>query len=512
MNPLFSDDWVISYCGHNAEIMAELPEGCVDMVFTSPPYYLKRKYKIDDLVFENHNGCDHDWVSAGYRSQHPDRSSGSHDNHGNGKFVDNIDRGIQGSRRARGASFEFGQFCAKCGAWKGQLGLEPNVDQFIKHLGDSFDAARRLLKPTGSLWVNIGETYAGSGGGYSIIPCSQMRNHGSVFKKPLNCNIRSKSQIGIPERFKIEMVDRGWVCRNTIIRHSANCMPSSARDRFTVDFEYIYWFTLSNRPQFWVNIQTLQSTRKTPRGVNGSEGFDWRWLDCPYCASGPEKRAGCTKCKGAGRIKETLWTSYDYYFNQQFEPQSGGAHSRGKQSGSLDYQIKRGSFMGFLSPTTQINAGRNKRSVWTVNAIGSEAEHYATFPTDICTTPILSTCPESICVKCGLPRVKVYQRRGGTIGQGWVDHEADSERGMGNHMPIWSDGRRLEQNPYEVIYMGESDCRCKAGFRPGVVADIYAGTGTTGREARRLNRKSILMDLSPEYCQIQKQLWEAKAK
>jgi DNA modification methylase len=525
--PFYFDPQAVSYCGDNEEVLRDLPENSLDMIFTSPPYYLKRRYKIEDKIFDNHNGCSHVWHSAGFKDSHPDRSSGGHDSNGNGIFLDRIERGAQGSRVARGEGFEMGQFCLSCRAWKGQLGLEPDPDLYIKHLCDVFDLCKRPLKKTGSLWVNIGDTYAGSGGGYNILPCIHDRNRGRLknidqakisFKAQISAistknfkpfkNIPSKSLIGIPHRFMIEMVNRGWICRNSIIRHSSNCMPSSARDRFTVDYEFIFWFTISNTTRFWVNANTLQAVNKKPAGIHGIENIDWHWIDCPYCLYKPEKQSACKKCQGSGKVKENYWTGYDYFFDQQFEPQTGNAHPRGSEENSLAYQFARNSFIGFKSPTTVLAAGRNKSSIWTINAIGSNEEHYATFPKEICTTPIIATCPEFICSKCGIPRFKVYQRSGGTLGKSWVDHQDNVGKGLNQPKPYFSNIHHMEErgdiDPYQIIYKGLSDCGCGASFQPGVTADIFAGTGTVGLAARNLNRKIILIDISQEYCQIQR--------
>ena len=122
----------------------------------------------------------------------------------------------------------------------GQLGLEPTFHQYLEHLIEIFAEVKRVIKKTGSIWVNIGDSY--------------------------NDN---KSLSGIPERFAIRMTDElGLIRRNTIIWHKPNCMPSSARDRFTVDFEYIYFFSKSPRYHFETQYEPLiEPNRK--RGTAG---------------------------------------------------------------------------------------------------------------------------------------------------------------------------------------------------------------------------------------------------
>lgn len=125
----------------------------------------------------------------------------------------------------------------------GQLGLEKTYEEYITKLCDIFDEIKRVLKKDGTCWVNIGDTYAGN-------------NVGSY-------NIPTKSLCLIPQRFAIEMVNRGWILRNVIIWHKPNCMPSSAKDRFTVDFEYVYFFVKNKK--YWFE-QQFEKHKSSPHG------------------------------------------------------------------------------------------------------------------------------------------------------------------------------------------------------------------------------------------------------
>src|SRR4249919_988983 len=141
-----------------------------------------------------------------------------------------------------------------------QIGNEKTPQEYIKNLMAVLKDCKRVLKKTGSLWINIGDTYASGGG--KAIECSFVRN--SVTCKddrfspdyPGKAKLRAKmgkSLLAIPERLVITMYDEGWIRRNTIIWHKPNCMPSSAKDRFTIDFEYFYFFTKSQK--YWFETQ-----------------------------------------------------------------------------------------------------------------------------------------------------------------------------------------------------------------------------------------------------------------
>lgn len=158
--------------GHVLDVLATLPDTSVDMVMTSPPYWGLRDYRTPPQIWDGDPDCSHRWL---------------------------IDRTVAG-RRQQAA------WCIDCSAWRGSLGLEPTLDLYIRHLGDVFEAVRRVLKPTGTCWVNLGDTFAGQ------------HNRARLESGP----IPTKSLCLIPARFSIEMVRRGWIARNRLIWHKPN--------------------------------------------------------------------------------------------------------------------------------------------------------------------------------------------------------------------------------------------------------------------------------------------------
>lgn len=127
----------------------------------------------------------------------------------------------------------------------GQLGLEPTYTEYIAKLGDVFDEVKRVLKPEGTLWVNMGDSYSGSSGGRPSPFQAKARKFNYNFPKPPRTDIPKKSLCLIPFRFAIEMVRRGWLLRNVLIWKKPNALPESVTDRFTVDFEYLFFFVKS---------------------------------------------------------------------------------------------------------------------------------------------------------------------------------------------------------------------------------------------------------------------------
>lgn len=144
---------------------------------------------------------------------------------------------------------------------EGQIGLENDFNRYLEKIWQVFNEIYRVLKPRGTCWVNIGDTYfskiKGTGGNRSKI---QRNNKGSKFT-PVRVKQKylSKSLCLIPERFAIGMVDRGWLLRNTIIWNKTNPVPQSAKDRFTNNIEYIYFFTKNKRYYFKQQLELAKT-------------------------------------------------------------------------------------------------------------------------------------------------------------------------------------------------------------------------------------------------------------
>jgi DNA modification methylase len=155
----------------------------------------------------------------------------------------------------------------------------------------------------------------------------------------------------IPARFAIEMVDRGWTLRNEIIWHKPNAMPQSVRDRFTVDFEKIFFFTKSKKYYFEQQFDSFTDTsiERLAQDVASQEG-SWRGMEAGYKVNGAMKAVG--------------------------------------------------------NPTL----GRNKRTVWSISTRSFKGAHFAVFPEKLVEPMILAGCPEFVCSGCGVARVRIVER------------------------------------------------------------------------------------------------------
>jgi DNA modification methylase len=130
--------------------------------------------------------------------------------------------------------------------YDGQWGLEPTFNEYLQHLWGLMDEIYRVLKPEGTVWVNLGDTYSSSGesgGNPDKFP------EKLSIKKPKQ-SIKNKCLLLLPHRFAIGCIDRGWIVRNDIIWAKRNGMPESVTDRFSKKHEYFFFMVKSEKYYF----------------------------------------------------------------------------------------------------------------------------------------------------------------------------------------------------------------------------------------------------------------------
>lgn len=124
---------------------------------------------------------------------------------------------------------------------KGQWGLEPDFSQYLQKLSCLMDQVRRVLKKTGTVWINLGDTYLQKKCG----------------------NLARKSRAGIPWRFYIDCIDKGWIARNEIVWYKNNAMPASVKDRLQNRWEPVLFFAKS--AEYYFNLDAIREPSKTNR-------------------------------------------------------------------------------------------------------------------------------------------------------------------------------------------------------------------------------------------------------
>lgn len=203
--------------GHVLDVLRKLPDECIDMAITSPPYFQLRFYGTTFQIWGGDPDCEHKWDSYVQKGQTGGTKSPK----------------VQLQKRKGRENFQAYEdtnpaFCTECNAWYGELGNEPTFDLFVSHLVGIFNEIRRVLKPHGTIWVNLGDSYyRGDAKQYQI-----------------------KSMCLVPERFAIGMVEAGWILRNKITWYKPNAMPESVQDRLSRKTEEIYLFTKEKKNYF----------------------------------------------------------------------------------------------------------------------------------------------------------------------------------------------------------------------------------------------------------------------
>ena len=305
--------------GDCLEKLKTIKDESIDCCITSPPYYGLRDYGTGKWVGGDPN-CPHRRLSK--------FSSKTITGHAQQELVGNVGDAI------------YKTVCPLCGAIREdkQIGLEETPEEYIQKLVDVFHEVKRVLKDDGTLWVNIGDSYAGGQGrwgGTDNISDKQSSNNGSIGQiknssKWKHNIIKNKDLIGIPWMLAFALRKDGWYLRQDIIWHKPNPMPESVRDRCTKSHEYI--FLLSKKPHYYFDYEAIQEdavTGETVRDKN-AEGYQ-----------------------------------ADYTNGDRF---SKGENVYGK------------------------DGKRNKRDVWCVTLKPCKEAHFATFPEELIKPCILAGC------------------------------------------------------------------------------------------------------------------------
>lgn len=257
----------------------------------------------------------------------------------------------------------------------GQIGLEETPVEFITRLVEVFREVRRVLRDDGTVWVNIGDTYASIAGGYA--PNGSAGKHDMVSQTTRGAVLRGKRRsppaglkqkdlMGIPWRLAFALQDDGWYLRQDIIWHKPNPMPESTRDRCTKSHEYL--FLLSKFPRYYYDQNAIKEPVAQSSIARLSQDIE-RQVGSNRV---PGKSNGAMK---AVRSKRDSFKRNSSKREQAIPGQSMGTHRPEREESCWPLDT------------------RNKRSVWSVPTVGFKGAHFATFPPDLIRPCILAGAP-----------------------------------------------------------------------------------------------------------------------
>ena len=325
--------------------------------------------------------------------------------------------------------------------YAGQIGSEATPAEFVDALIAATREMVRVLKPSGSIWVNLGDKYAststpGPQSQNTTMTGGRHKGVENIAQRRLTSNVPTKSLIGIPWRYALRCIDDlGLILRANVIWSKPNGLPESVTDRVRRSHEDWFHFTLN--PRYYSAVDEIREP------------------------SGPEKACGPGAMRGPRSIRER----------------------------------------GTADPTMNNPLGKLPGSVWTVATEPLHVpdhlgiDHFAAFPTEWPRRIIQGWSPRGICTECGEGRRPV------TLTDLGVKERETPAYGAGNH---GTGGSTLGSRGSSARIIGEA-CACPeptAPTRPGTVLDPFGGTGTTALVAKVLGRHGISVDMSADYCRL----------
>lgn len=314
--------------GNCLDRLKDIETNSIHSVVTSPPYYALRDYGTGQWVGGDEN-CEHQG----------DNVLG---NNRNGLSSGDC------SRQANNPALSSGQ-CVKCGAIKEdeQIGLESTLQGYIDNMVKVFREVRRVLRDDGTVWLNIGDSYNGSGGAGGDYNKGGLREGQNKYGKKDDAQFKPKDLMLVPHRLAIALQEDGWWVRQDIVWAKNNPMPEPAKDRCVKAHEYIFLLTKSK--DYYFDYQAIQepvadASRKSYQRGSFSKGVN----------------------------------------------QDRNDNDMGERTNTLDWKYD----------DVKFNDKRNKRSVWTVNTKAYKGAHFAVFPPDL-VEPCILTTPTITCGGCG---------------------------------------------------------------------------------------------------------------
>lgn len=466
--------------GDALEVLKRIEEGSVHVCITSPPYYGLRKYGTRPIVWGGDPACQHDWTKV-----HPPGHRGSDTKPGKMQHEGNKNRENLTSNT-----------CSKCGAWKGELGLEPTPEMYVSHLVKIFREVSRVLREDGTCWLNIGDSYASGkgscfnpGGNENTLNKGCKESGGIPTMRPNTSDVyawgmKPKDMIGVPWMLAFALRSDGWWLRADLPWIKRNSMPSSVTDRPASSIEHVFLLAKS-RKYFYDHIAVLQRSSESYNNDKRPRGTLRQRVN----------KNGKYPDEGQFRKQDEVGNPQYTGFNERYAQKTA-------ESGVLPTRNFRDSDLFFRTWQGLLHNEDGEPMALVVNPRSYKGAHFASFPLSLIEPMIVaSTSEKGCCPHCGSPWTRVvdkdpYQYRPTTgSGNQKTDQSPEASGGLagtGGHVAV----------DYETVGWKMS-CNCiYADPEPCLVLDPFGGSGATGAAAKNLGRNSLIIELKEEYCKL----------
>lgn len=391
------------------------------------------------------------------------------------------------------------------------LGLEASPEDHIDRLVSIFRDIRRVLRDDGVVWLNYGDCYAGSGGenantglmgGDTIAASSEDGTRSGLWRRnPRKENISAGNLMLMPHRLAIALQDDGWIIRNDLVWFKRNPMPESVAG-------WRWERTREEKERIKEGGAQMTNLASMDAGISGGKDkVEWEYGD-DYVL-----RKGSWRHTRQHEYVFMMVKSMNYYCNQEAvrEKSSENTHHRGHKLSPPKEAAGANEGHGhkdFAVTTPDVLPSRNPRSVLDVPTAPYKGAHYATFPPNLIAPLIRASCPRRCCPECGQAWAPVVERKTSLQSNAGKAAERTGKFLMksSNHPRTDADGghgsRDVRYGP--VVSTNVLDYRptCECGhddYVPGIVLDVFVGSGTVPMVAKELLRRWIGIDISYPY-------------
>lgn len=381
------------YQGDCLEVMRSWPTGLVQMCVTSPPYYGLRNYDLPSSIWGGDPSCAHIFNELVTPAA-------------NGCVKDNVIEGKNihsATKRPRTS-----HLCAKCGAWKGCLGLEPTPDMYVRHMVDVFREVKRVLRDDGTLWLNLGDTYAANPSGNKGNYSSSGLHGGKIsekYRQTLENSVAQKST-GVPNGYKRkDMLGIPFLVAFALQKPWRVCMKCG----------------LDTHESDWGIVRDMRGVRRfiCPNCMverdNRISEFGWYFrMDNVWHKPNPMPSSAEDRPTKSHEFVFLMSKSVDYFYdNEAVKELTTHGHEAEWDNGRSGHGGGE-SHAGQGSSTRKFGSDpslRNRRSVWTITTVGFPDAHFATFPEKLVEPCIMAGSSEKgACGECGAPLMRIVKK------------------------------------------------------------------------------------------------------